>query len=77
MAENSPRLHHPSDIESIERATRRNRPAAAAIRHRGVLEEGVSRIGVDYAAVLTASRARCLASVREFTISAKPSRSAV
>jgi hypothetical protein len=57
--------------------SRRNRAAAPAMRHQGVLEEGVSRIGVDYAAVLTASRARCLASVREFTISAKPSRSAV
>jgi hypothetical protein len=33
---------------------RRNRSAAPAKRHQGVLEEGVGRIGVDYAAVLTA-----------------------
>jgi hypothetical protein len=49
--------------------TRRNRAAVPTMRHQGVHEERVSRIGVGYAAVLTASRARCLASVREFTIS--------
>jgi hypothetical protein len=57
--------------------SRRNRLPAPAARHPDALEEGVVlRSGVGYAATATRSRARCLASVRELTISAKPSRSA-
>ena len=57
--------------------TRRNQVPAPLGRCQGVFEEEVDRCGEGYAEVLTPSRARCLASVSEFTISAKPSRSAV
>jgi hypothetical protein len=54
VAEKSPRLQQPSDIESTEHAILAEPAAAPAMRHQSVLEEGVSRIGVDYAAILTA-----------------------
>jgi hypothetical protein len=41
VAENSPRLQHPSDIESTEREIETESAAAPVERHLDVLEEGV------------------------------------